>query len=534
MLPLCYHVAMPDLILRNARIWTGDGATPWAEAALVREGRFASVGREADIAAPAGAATLDARGRLVVPGFIDGHAHLLATGFAMQGVDLKDVPSPEEAARRVAGRAATTPAGAWIRGAGWDQHLWQGARFPGRALLDAAAPEHPVALDHTSGHAIWVNGAALQAAGITRDSDTPFGGEIDRDAAGEPTGILRDEAMKLIASAIPHPTPAERIDALNAAIAHAHSLGVTGAHAMNVGRGEYQAVLALRDSGRLRLRIRTYLSWEKLDEWIERGIRTGDGDEMMRIAGVKFFADGALGSMTAWMLEPDAAGGKGLALLPPDELEARVRRCLEHGLATAIHAIGDRANRSVLDTFERLSGVAPELQRRIEHAQLLAAGDVRRFAALGVTASVQPIHATQDMEKADRVWGERSRLAYAYESLRAAGTALAFGSDTPVETMDPLAGVHAAVTRRNARGEPPGGWYPEQRVSIETALRSYTAGCARASGDEATLGRIATGCHADFVVLSGDMFALDDPMRIAGTRAVTTVVGGEIVYQRAG
>lgn len=523
---------MPDLLLRNARIWTGDPARPSADAALIREGRFAFVGRERDLSAPAGTEALDGGARLVVPGFIDGHAHLLATGFAMQGVDLKDVPSQEEAVRRVAARAAMAAPGDWIRGAGWDQHLWAGAAFPGRGALDTATPEHPVALDHTSGHAIWANSAALRLAGITRETEAPFGGAIDRDAGGEPTGILRDEAMKLIAAAIPHPSPSQRIDGLAAAIAHAHSLGVTGAHAMNAGRGEYQAMLALRDSGRLGLRIRAYLSWEKLDEWIERSVRTGDGDEMMRVAGVKFFADGALGSMTAWMLEPDASGGTGLALLPPDELESRVRRSLEHGLAVAVHAIGDRANRTVLDMFQRLRGRAPKLPRRIEHAQLLTEHDLPRFAALGVTASVQPIHATQDMAKADRVWGARSRLAYAYESLRATGTALAFGSDTPVETMDPLAGVHAAITRQDARGEPAGGWYPEQRVSVQTALRAYTSGCARAAGDEATVGRIAAGCHADFSVLSRDILALDDPMDIATTRADITAVGGEIVYRR--
>jgi predicted amidohydrolase YtcJ len=522
-----------DLLLHNARIWTGDRARPWAEAAFVRVGRFAFVGREAEANVAAGVPRFDARGRLVLPGFTDAHAHLLNTGFAMRAVDLKGVPSVEGAARRVAGRVATTPAGTWVRGAGWDQHLWPGARFPDRHALDAVAPEHPVVLDHTSGHCVWVNSAALRAANIRRDTQAPAGGAIDVDESGEPTGILRDTASALLAAVAPRPSPAERIDALEDAIAHAHSLGVTCAHAMNVGRGEYQSMLAQRDSGRLRLRIRAYLTAERLDEWIERAVRTGDGDGMLRIGGVKFFADGALGSMTAWMSEPyEGSQDTGLALQPPEQLEAMVRRCLEHGLAPAIHAIGDRANSETLDIIERTRAIAQALPRRIEHAQLLHAKDVARFGALGVTASMQPIHATQDMAKVDRAWGARGVGAYAFASLAAAGVNLALGSDTPVETMDPLAGVHAAVTRRNGAGEPPEGWYPEQRLSLEATLRAYTGGAAIAARKERELGVIATGLRGDFVVLSNDLFALADPMRILDARVDATIVGGEVVYER--
>jgi predicted amidohydrolase YtcJ len=389
-------------------------------------------------------------------------------------------------------------------------------------------------LTHTSGHCIWVNGAALEAAGITRDTEAPFGGEIDHDAGGEPTGILRDTASRLIAAVIPPPAPDERLAALRNAIAHAHMLGVTGVHAMDVGRGEYQSMLALADRGHLDLRIRAYLTHERLDEWFDRGIRTGDGGDMMRIGGVKFFADGALGSMTAWMLEPnDDGSGTGLALQPAEELEQRVRACLERGLAPAIHAIGDRANREVLVILERARGIEPDLPRRIEHAQLLAPDDVGRFAALGVAVSAQPIHATQDMRKVDRVWGARGAGAYAFASLLRTGAVLAFGSDTPVETMDPLAGIHAAVTRRNAAGEPPGGWHAEQRISVEAALRAYTGGCAAAAG-KPDAGRIAAGCHADFTVLSHDLLALDDPMRILDARVEMTAVAGTIVYRREG
>jgi predicted amidohydrolase YtcJ len=301
---------------------------------------------------------------------------------------------------------------------------------------------------------------------------------------------------------------------------------------MNVGRGEYQALVALRDSGALHLRVRAYLTAERLDEWFDRALRTGDGDDMMRIGGVKFFADGALGSMTAWLREPyEESSDTGLALQPAEQLERMVRACLERGLAPAIHAIGDTANSAVLDILERTRTIALELPRRIEHAQLLDARDVPRFAALGVSASVQPIHATQDMAKVDRFWGKRGAGAYAFASLEASGANLAFGSDTPVETMDPLAGIHAAVTRRNAAGDPSHGWYPAQRLSLESTLRAYTLGAAVAAG-ETQLGRIAPGYDADFVVLSHDLFALADPMEMLDARVEMTAVGGEVVYER--
>jgi hypothetical protein len=522
---------MGSLFIRNARIWTGTGDV--ADAVLILDGRVAFAGRERDASVAAGIDVIDAGGRLVVPGFTDGHAHLLGTGAAMRAVDLKGVPSVAEAARRVADRVAATPAGAWLRGAGWDQNNWPGAAFPTRHDLDATTPDVPVVLNHTSGHCIWVNSAALRAAGVTASTPVPVGGAIDIGADGEPSGILRDTAARLVTDAAPNPTQTERIDAMEDAIRHAHSLGVTGVHAMDVGRGELQAMYALRDAGRLRLRISAFLSASRLDEWFERNLATGDGDTMMRIGGVKFFADGALGSLTAWMREPYGdTSGTGFPLQPIEQLERDVRRCLAGGLATAVHAIGDRANHEVLGIYERARDLAPHLPRRIEHAQLLAPDDVARFATLGVTASVQPIHATQDMAKVDRSWGERGRGAYAFASLLASGATLAFGSDTPVETMDPIAGIHAAVTRRNAAGDPAGGWYPHERIPVEAALRAYTEGCAAATGATATSGRIAPGCDGDLVVLSSNVLSTADPMRILDARADLTVVDGDVVYRR--
>ncbi len=525
---------MSSLLVRNARCWTGDASQPWADAALVRDGRFAFVGQESSATLPADVEVVDAGRRLIVPGFIDGHAHLLNTGMAMRSVDLKNVPSVEEAVSRVAERVARTPAGAWVRGAGWDQHSWPDTRFPTRQQLDAVAPDHPVVLIHTSGHCVWVNSMALQLAGVARDTEPSAGGEIGRDAAGEAIGILFDNAVQLVYAAMPPTTREDRTGAVRQAIEHAHSLGVTGAHAMDVGRGELSALRALHESGELRFRTRAFLSAVRLDDWLGN-MRTGDGDELLGIGGVKFFSDGALGSLTAWLLEPyEGSTDAGFPLVPPEELERQVRACLESGLAPAIHAIGDRANREVLDILERTRDLAPELPRRIEHAQLLAEEDIGRFGRLGVTASVQPIHATQDMRKVGSCWGDRGRGAYAFAALLAHGANMAFGSDSPVETIDPLAGLHAAVTRRNARGEPAEGWYPDQRLSIETALAAYGSGCARATNEESSLGRIAPGYMADFVVLSKDIFALDDPMRILDARVDMTVVDGEIVYRREG
>jgi predicted amidohydrolase YtcJ len=522
----------PPLLLHNARIWTGVAATPWADAALVRDGRFVFVGREADVNAPAAAEVLDCSGRLVVPGFTDAHAHLLGTGAAMRSVDLKRTKSVEEAVTLVAERVRDTPRGAWVYGRGWDQNWWPGARFPHRRDLDAIAPDNPVVLGHTSGHCSWVNSAALRAAGITTETQTPVGGAIDRDPDGEPNGILRDAAARLVTDVTPPPTRLERIAALEDAIGHAHKLGITCVHAMNVGRGELQALYGLHDSDALRLRVRPFLSAARIDEWFERNIVTGDGDAMLRIGGVKFFADGALGSLTAWMCEPyEGSSDSGFPLQPPEELERDVRRCLEHGLAPAVHAIGDRANGVVLDIFGRLRDVAPALPRRIEHAQVLTAEDVPRFGALGVAASVQPIHATEDMEQADRDWGARGRYAYVFRSLAQHGALLAFGSDSPVQTMDPLVGIHAAVTRRNAGGAPPDGWYADERISIAAAVAAYTSGPARAVGED-DAGRIEAGCHADFAVLSHDVFAERDPMRILDARVDVTAVAGEVVYRR--
>ncbi|MGB6896429.1 MAG: amidohydrolase [Dehalococcoidia bacterium] len=528
-----------DLVLHGGRIFTCDPERPWAEAVLVREGRIVLVGDEAEVegAVGADARAIDLRGRLAVPGFCDAHVHLLELGVSRQVVNLRGARSLEEALSRVKARAERMPPGQWVRGHGWDQNEWAESAFPDRHSLDVIAPGNPVALAHTSGHATWVNSRALALAGITAETSDPAGGRIDRDAeTGEPTGILYETAGRLVRDAMPELGEAQRREALGEAVRYAQSLGVTAAHDMGMGRRTLGALRELREEGELGLRVHVYLDRERLDEFIAEGLRTGDGDEVLSIGGAKFISDGALGSQTALMLEPleGQPDNCGVAVIPAEELRELVRRALGAGLAPAVHAIGDRANWEVLDIYEQGPGAERTLRLRIEHCQLLHPQDVPRFAALGVVASMQPIHAISDMHKADRLWGSRSAGAYVFRSLLDSGARLAFGSDCPVETMDVIAGIHAAVTRRRAEGEPAGGWYPEQRLSVEEAVKGYTLGGAYAAGQEGLLGSISPGKLADLVVLSRDIFALTDPMEILTAQIDLTILGGQVVYEREG
>ena len=527
-----------DLILHHGRIFTCEAAQPWAEALLIREGRVALVGTNADVTAAAGGVpAIDLDGRLALPGFCDGHVHLLNLGISRQIVNLRAAHSLEEAVDRVRERARATPPGRWVRGHGWDQNEWAQPSFPDRRPLDEVTPDNPVVLAHTSGHATWVNSRALALAGINADTPEPAGGRIGRDPeSGEPTGILFETAGQLVLAALPELAAGERLEALKEAVRYAQSLGVTSAHDMGLGHRTLAALRKLREQGELGLRVRAYLKRERLDEFVAEGLRTGDGDDLLSVGGAKFVADGALGSQTAFMLEPleGQPDNYGVAVIPAGELEPLVQKALDAGLATAVHAIGDRANRDALDVYEKMEGRRGSLRLRIEHCQLLSPEDLPRFAALAVVASVQPIHATSDMHKADRAWGTRSAGAYAFRSLLDSGARLAFGSDCPVETMDVVAGIHAAVTRRRAGGEPPEGWYPEQCLSLEEGVKAYTLGPAYAAGQEALLGSLAAGKLGDVVVLSQDLFALADPMDILTAKVDFTVLGGQVVYERAG
>jgi hypothetical protein len=475
----------------------------------------------------------------VVPGFTDSHIHFLSAALNLERINLDGLDSKAKAVAAVAERVAQTPKGKWVRGYGWNHNLWDG-RFPNKADLDAVAPDHPVVLTRKDYHVLWVNSRALEAAGITTETPDPPGGEIERDpATGEPTGILKEEACKLVYRVLPQPTAAERQAALKRAFTLAHSVGLTGVHEIlstNLFAEGLRDYLELAQRGELGLRVYLFIPRERLTEAITLGLRTGFGDEWVRIGPVKAFMDGTLGSQTADMVEPfkGQPHNRGLPILSAEEIRGLIARASDAGLACAVHAIGDAANRKVLDAIASYRRSARwrddlRLRHRIEHAQLVHPADIPRFGELGVIASVQPIHATSDMEIAERYWGERCATAYAYRSLLEAGAKLAFGSDAPVESWDVLAGIHAAVTRQRADGNPPGGWYPEQRLTVAQAVHGYTLGAAYASGEEHLKGSITAGKLADFVVLSQDISQVP-PEEILSIRVVGTVVGGQVRY----
>jgi predicted amidohydrolase YtcJ len=526
-----------DRLLLNGRIYTMDPARPQATALAVCGERIRAVGGD-ELRALAGPGTevVDLEGRTVLPGLTDSHLHLAWFALGLQQVDLTGTASREEMQARVAARAAVTPAGEWILGRGWNQEEWPDRRFPTAADLDEVAPHHPVVLTAKSGHALVANTRAMEGAGITAETPDPSGGRIVRDDAGRPTGLFLEEAMRLIQDAVPRPDAAALARILPPALEHLARLGLTAVHDMG-DAVSFEAYQRLRENGAPpSLRIVFYLPLEGLEHALALRLRSGLGDNFLRIGGVKVFADGALGPRTAAMLEPyiGEPENRGILTMEPETLREVVRRAAEGGLALAVHAIGDRANRLVLDALEALP---PEnrarLRHRIEHVQLLHPDDVGRLAALGVVASMQPIHAVQDAPMADRYWGPaRCATAYAWRRLLDAGTVLAFGSDCPVESPNPFLGIHAAVTRSRPDGYGgPEGWIPTQRITVEEAVRAYTWGAAYAAGLEDRLGTLTPGKLADLVVLDRDIFSAD-PSLIPQTQVLGTMVGGRWVYRR--
>ena len=527
-----------DLVLYNGIIYTMDRARPKVQAVAIAGNRIVAVGDDDQIKsllAPGGEA-VDLGGRAVVPGLTDCHIHFVEYALRLTRIDLSGIVSRAEAIRRVVERARTAQPGEWLLGGGWDRNLWEDTSFPTKGDLDPVTPRNPVALGSKDGHSLWVNSLALARAGITADTPNPPGGEIERQpGTGEPTGIFKENAEDLITSVIGKPNLEEIQAALKEAMAHAHRAGITGIHDCE-GELAFAAFQELSKKGDLGLRVLMHIPAENLYHAIGLGLRTGFGSEKLRVGGVKIFADGALGSRTAAMLAPydDEPLNLGITVTSKEEMRELVGKASRAGISAAIHAIGDRANRDVLDILEesRQSDEGWGLRHRIEHVQLLHPSDIPRLAKLGVIASMQPIHATSDMEMVKRHWGEeRGRGAYAWRSLLDAGTVLAFGSDCPVETLDPLLGIHAAATRRRADGSPgPEGWHPGERITVENAVRAYTLGAAYASGEEREKGSITPGKLADLVVLSQDIFAIA-PMAILETEVEATILDGRFVYR---
>jgi predicted amidohydrolase YtcJ len=469
---------------------------------------------------------------------IDAHVHFgwHSLALAEDYVNLDLVPTKAEAVARVAEATSRIEPDRWIKGAGWNKNLWFDSSFPTAADLDSVSSEHPVALQDKSHHATWVNSRALALAGITASTEDPPGGQVVRDEAGVPTGMLLETAAELVHSAIPAPDVEIMVRALRAGIVQAHQLGLSGFHDPG-GAVVLSALQVLHERGELGLRALVHIPGDDLDAALALGLRSGMGDEFLRIGGVKIFADGALGPQTGHMLAAyeGSDDNMGIPTHSAEELAGLVGRARRGGLSVAVHAIGDGANRAVLDAIEKSPhpavGHPPLLPDRIEHVQLLHTDDLPRLAALGVVASMQPIHATSDMEMAEKLWGRRSDLAYAWRSVLDSGAQLAYGSDCPIETLDPLAGIHAAVTRRRADGSPgPKGWIPDQRISAYEALRAYTLGSAYASGELRLKGSLVPGKLADVVVLSEDILAID-PMEILDAKVEMTVLGGKVVYE---
>ena len=530
---------MADLVLVNGKVWTGSAARPWAEAVAAQGGRILAVGTTAELRALAGPGTklVDLGGSLVLPGFIDSHTHFLAGGFALKSIQLRDAASREEFVARIAAKAKELGPGRWIQNGDWDHQQLTPVEMPRKEWIDAVTPDNPVCVNRFDGHMILANSLALKLAGVTKDTPVPPGGEIEKDpVTGEPTGILKDEAMGFVYSKIPDPTFEENLAAAEASIRHAGANGVTTVNEM-ADATSLQVFQTLARRGRLTTRVHVYIPISEVGTLAR--LKTGSpfGGPAVTLAGLKGFVDGSLGSATAYFFEPytDEPGTSGILngqMFPEGIMEKRILEADKAGLQVAIHAIGDRANSLLLDIFEKaVAANGPRDRRwRIEHAQHLRPADIARFGKLGLVASVQPYHAIDDGRWAEtKIGPERVKTTYAFESLRRAGAVLAFGSDWTVAPLSPILGIYAAVTRRTLDGKNPDGWVPDEKVSVDEAVKAYTVNGAWAEFAEAEKGTIEAGKLADLVVLDRNIFAIP-PEEIGQVKVRLTVFDGRIVY----
>ncbi len=522
------------LAIVNANVWTGDPSRPKAEALALAADRIALVGTTDEVRALAGGArVIDAGGQFVAPGFIDTHVHFIDGGFRLASVQLRDATTREEFVRRIAAFAGTLPTGTWITGGDWDHEHW-GGELPARDWIDTVTPDHPVWVNRLDGHMALANSRALQAARIDATTAPGDGGEIVRQRSGEPTGVLKDNAMALVDRVVPPPSEAMQDRALDAAMSYVAAQGVTSVHHMG-GWVDLDTFTRARRAGLLRTRIYAAVplaDWQRLRD---RVASDGRGDDWLRVGLLKGFVDGSLGSQTALFDDPyvGRADQRGLFVSTPDQLRSWIAGADQAALHVAVHAIGDRANRELLDIYEEVTRDhgARDRRFRVEHAQHLSPRDVPRFASLGVIPSMQPYHAIDDGRWAERVIGrERIETTYAFRSLLDAGARVAFGSDWFVAPPTPLEGIYAAVTRRTLDGAHPGGWVPDQRISVEDALRAYTSSGAYASFDESAKGMLAPGYFADLVIIDRDLMTAD-PTSLADARVTTTIVGGRVVHE---
>ena len=533
----CAH-QRPDPVSARTTVWsarairTQDPKAPIVEALVVRDGKIAFTGTRAAAVSFAGAAAAveDFAEATIVPGLVDAHAHLLSLGRSLSIARLNAARSKEEAVELLERASAGSAQGEWLLGRGWDQNDWSSKEFPTRALLDEKFPARPVYLSRVDGHAAWVNGKALERAGITAQTKDPAGGRILRDASGEPTGVLIDNALDLVSARIPKPTDAQLRERLQKAIDRCASVGLTGIHDAGMEWAAFMQLQHWDATSALKIRIYALADGQGADAPDYLGAGPFEG-KRLRMRGVKFLADGALGSRGAALHAPysDERSQSGLLLLSREELEQKAKAFAGKGFQVAVHAIGDRANTTVIDVLGALEQAKPGSRHRVEHAQLLRAEDVPRLAASGLIASFQPTHATSDMPWAGaRVGEERLKYAYAWRSVLDSGAHVAFGSDFPVEDPEPLAGFYSARFRQDPQGKPEGGWHPEQRVTGEEALAAFTSGAAYAEFAEGRRGTLAVGMDADFVVLSVDPVAAPAAELLKAKVRATVVAGVEV------
>jgi len=536
---------LATLILFNGRIYTQDPQSPTAEAVAVNGGRIAAVGADEEILKRAGSGTrrIDLEGRAVIPGMTDAHIHFYEWALKRRHLDLTAATSLQDLLQQVRSAAGGTRPERWILGVGWNESDWPERRMPTRDDLDAAAPKHPVALWRCDMHLLAANSAALQQAGIRRTTTDPPGGLIDRDEKGRPTGILRELAIDRMRDIIGEPTEDEILMALRDGIRQAHRLGLTGVHDIRLmndadGARALRAWQLLHLEGDLDLRCRVAIAENRLEEAIALGLKTGFGDDRLRVGHVKFFADGGMGARTAWMIDPYLDADGGMPQIDPEDLLQRSIQAEEAGLSVMVHAVGDRANREVIGVFEalakrrRVSGNArpPAVPHRIEHVQMIDPHDLKRLADLDVALCLTPHNLVLDINLIDLSVGPRGRRAYAFRDLFDTGLVVMFSSDAPVCDPNPLLGIQAAVTRARKDGTPAGGWYPESKISVAEAVDAYTAAPGRARGVGFPCGALAPGHLADMVVLNRDIYTIP-PLDIADTGVQMTVFDGRIVYR---
>lgn len=540
LLALAPAVQAADLLVDNVNGYTLDshGKLQHFQALLVDQGKVVATGSHAELASRAGdAKVIDGHGKTLLPGLIDAHGHVLELGYARNSVDLVGTKSLDEALAKVKAYAKAHPDAKWILGSGWNQEIWKLGRFPTAKELDTAVADRPVWLSRVDGHAGWANSAAIKLARVDKASKDPSGGRIERDAGGNPAGVFVDGATALINAKVPPPTPQQKIAALDAALAEMASVGLTGVGDAGIDLANYELYRQYADQHKLTARIYAMIlgTGDDFDTISKNGPLIGYGNDFLTVRTVKLFADGALGSRGAAMLAPysDDPHNRGLLFLKPAELTADIGKALGKGYQVAIHAIGDHANREVLDSYAAAYRTHPDgiaLRNRVEHAQIVSLEDIPRFVPLRLIASMQPTHATSDMNMAeDRIGHERIKGAYAWQRFLKQGTIVAGGSDFPVESPNPFYGLYSAITREDHAGQPPGGWYPDQDMTPAEALRAFTLDAAYAEHAEKTLGTLEPGKWADFILVDHDIFK-DPATKIWNTKVLQTWVGGKQVY----